>query len=237
MSGTLKPSIASEDPQRRPDQLQRRPDQLQRRPDDDDPPMYAWDWFGRQRLAWREVRDRLAADPAGADAPRARRPPPPVPDWAPDLPDASRDVRRRSTADSTTGATATGVPDRRDYAALDTRPDVVAALREDYPRDPRIRGTVDTVIAERAFLGRLDVQLADRGVRAAPRGMRWWWQHLGGVPDAATAPDGRGPSTPSGDESRDEGGGSMPPQLRLFDVKAGYGDGLVRDDDGPTPGH
>jgi hypothetical protein len=39
------------------------------------PPAYAWDWFARQRLLWREVRSRLAAaaDPvairyAGVDA-------------------------------------------------------------------------------------------------------------------------------------------------------------------------
>lgn len=27
------------------------------------PPAYAWDWFARQRLLWREVRSRLAATP------------------------------------------------------------------------------------------------------------------------------------------------------------------------------
>jgi len=226
VSGTMGPSIGSPHPPRRPDDHTRRPD--------DDPPLYAWDWFGRQRLAWREARDRLAADPAAAaDAPTSRRPPPAVPDWAPDVPDAPRAVPGRRTA----GASATPVSVRRDYAALDTRPDVVAALRDDYPSDPRVRHVVDGVVAQRAFLDRLDVRLADRGVRAAPRGMRWWWQHLGGVPDATTAPGGRGPSTPSATASRDEEGGSIPPQLRLFDVKAGYGDGLVRDDDVPTPRH
>ncbi len=32
------------------------------------PPAYAWDWFARQRLLWREVRSRLASDtsPTGA---------------------------------------------------------------------------------------------------------------------------------------------------------------------------
>lgn len=33
------------------------------------PPAYAWDWFARQRLLWREARSRLAA----ADAPTAAR--------------------------------------------------------------------------------------------------------------------------------------------------------------------
>jgi hypothetical protein len=32
------------------------------------PPAYAWDWFGRQRLLWREVRSRLAASSAPAAA-------------------------------------------------------------------------------------------------------------------------------------------------------------------------
>lgn len=33
------------------------------------PPAYAWDWFARQRLLWREVRSRLA----GTRSPTARR--------------------------------------------------------------------------------------------------------------------------------------------------------------------
>lgn len=33
------------------------------------PPAYAWDWFARQRLLWREVRVRLG----GGDGPTARR--------------------------------------------------------------------------------------------------------------------------------------------------------------------
>ncbi len=32
------------------------------------PPAYAWDWFARQRLLWREARKRLADDPTPAGA-------------------------------------------------------------------------------------------------------------------------------------------------------------------------
>ena len=32
------------------------------------PPAYAWDWFARQRLLWREVRSRLAASSGPAAA-------------------------------------------------------------------------------------------------------------------------------------------------------------------------
>jgi hypothetical protein len=32
------------------------------------PPAYAWDWFARQRLPWREVRARLASSPSPAGA-------------------------------------------------------------------------------------------------------------------------------------------------------------------------
>ena len=157
------------------------------------------------------------------------RRPPDVPDWAPDVADEPRGTRRVPPVDPHEPA-AERIDLPRDYAVLDTRLEVVAALREDYPSAALVRATVDTVVAERAFVGRLDVRLVDRGVRAAPRGMRWWWQHLGGVPDATTAPGDRDPTAPSGTSPRDEGEMSVPPQLRLFDVQAGYGDGLVRDD-------
>ncbi len=32
------------------------------------PPAYAWDWFARQRLLWREARSRIAASPSPAAA-------------------------------------------------------------------------------------------------------------------------------------------------------------------------
>jgi len=181
------------------------------------PPAYAWDWIARHRLAWREVRRRLVAAgydvtgiPSRGDASASGRAVGDVPDWSvgPSVPVAP--------------AANTDVP--RDYRPLDTRAEVIAALRLDYPHDPTLRRTVDEAIAQVAFLGRLDVPLSERGVRSAPRGMRWWWSHLSGHPvmdgpyDAHTA---RGPST---DTAGTEHRAQVPLQLRLVDVLAGYGD-------------
>lgn len=99
------------------------------------PPAYAWDWFARQRLLWREVRKRLAVGPQ---------------------PTAGR------------------------YRAADTKSDVVALIRADYPRDDRVREAVARAVSEIAFLGRIDAPFAQLGVRAPPRGMRWWWTALTG---------------------------------------------------------
>lgn len=166
------------------------------------PPAFAWDWFGRQRMLWREIRRRLtehAPDPAGP----ATGPAPgtsDVPDW-----DGSRlgAVLERSRAGSP-------VPSERDYGALDTRAEFVAALREGYLGDDRVRDTVDSVVTELAFLGRRGGTLDQLGMRTPPRGLRWWWTHLGGADDEAA---------PARDEADD-----VPVQLRLVDVQAGYGD-------------
>ncbi len=129
------------------------------------PPAYAWDWFARQRLLWREVRSRLAASATPA-APR--------------------------------------------YRSLDTKSEVVAALRSDYVRDEVVRTVVDRVIAEVAFLSRLDATFDELGVVSAPRGMRWWWTALTGeeLDAPATRPAQSAPGR----------------QLSLDDVHEGYGD-------------
>jgi hypothetical protein len=130
------------------------------------PPAYAWDWFARQRLPWREVRSRLAA-----------------------------------------GAT----PAATRYHAVDTKAEVVALLRADYPRDEVVRRTVDRVVAEVAFLGQTDRRFADLGIRAAPRGMRWWW----------TALTGEDLEGPAGQPPPDAGTrGPDPQQLALVDLEA-----------------
>ncbi len=175
------------------------------------PPAYAWDWLARQRVVWREIRRRLIADDLIADDTGPDRPAAPgdVPDWSADHPDLS------ITARAATLPHQPGADLSRDYRAIDTRADMVAALRADYPHDAHIRSVVDAVVAEIAFLRRLDVRLEELGVRSAPRGMRWWWCHLGG-----TGLDDGAPSV--GD--RDARAASTPTQLRLVDVLSGYGD-------------
>lgn len=130
------------------------------------PPAYAWDWFARQRLPWREVRTRLVA--------------------------SSHQVRSR-------------------YAAIDTRSDVLAALRADYPRDDEVRRIVDEVVAELVFLRRTDRPFRELGVRTAPRGLRWWWTALTGE-DLEAVPVQ--PAAADGEPSRG------PEQLRLADLDA-----------------
>ena len=164
------------------------------------PPAHAWDWLGRQRLVWAEARRRLAPAPtAPADGAAATRPAD-VPDWS-DLLD--RGPVRRAPGDDDPAAT------DRDWTALATRAEVVAALRTEYARDPAVRAAVDGAVADVAFLGRRGGDLAALGVRTPPRGLRWWWAHLGGRVDADPAPV----------EPRAAG-----VQLTLADVMTGYGD-------------
>ena len=129
------------------------------------PPAYAWDWFARQRLLWREARRRLTAVAA---------------------PVASR------------------------YHAVETRPEVLALLRADYPRDPIVRDVVHRVVADVTFLGRNDGRFADLEIPNAPRGMRWWWSVLTGEAPPTPAPATAGTS--------DE-----PAQLTLDEVNQGWG--------------
>lgn len=185
------------------------------------PPAYAWDWFARQRPVWTEVARRLAAPPAPALGPH-----PDVPDWS--------DLVTRSEPEP---------PHRspRGWRTLDTRTEFVAVLRAAYDTDPEVREVTDAVVTELAFLGRLGTPLAERGVLAPPRGMRWWWDHLGGVAGTApTSPRDRGegprrPAVPSGRRSESETPAQLPVQLRLVDVLAGYGDGFTPPP-GPTTG-
>jgi hypothetical protein len=183
----------------------------------DGPPAQAWDWLARQRFVWRETRRRLVAAGYGADPvtpatdPRVDVRVGDVPDWSADHPD----LLLRATPPHRDGRSTGDGARTRDYSALDTRAECIAALRADYPQDTALRAIVDAVVADVAFLGRLDVPLHELGVRAAPRGMRWWWTHLTG----RDSDEGR--SDPDvGDEHR----APVPLQLRLVDVLAGYGD-------------
>jgi hypothetical protein len=146
------------------------------------PPAYAWDWFARQRLLWREARSRLAASATPA-APR--------------------------------------------YHAVDTKTEVVAMLRADHPRDEVVRATVDRVVADLAFLGRTDRTFAELGIRAAPRGMRWWWTALTGEDLDGPAPGAPLASRPEPARAAEQLAlvdlDAVEPQLTLDDVHGGYG--------------
>lgn len=177
------------------------------------PPGYAWDWLARQRLVWIEASQRLAEVGRAARAPH-----PDIPDWTSLLADP---------AGPRTGPSASAAaPDApRDWSSLRTRADVLAALRADYPRDAHVRSATDAAVTDLAFLGRLDVPLEERGVRSVPRGMRWWWTHLGGAAgrvEAAVGTTARDSSVPP---SAPEPRRTIPLQLQLADVMAGYGDG------------
>lgn len=107
---------------------------------------------------------------------------------------------------------ATGSRTAGQYAGLETRPEVVAHLRDDYTRVPEVRRVVDDVVRELAFLDRTGAPF-DRVVSStAPRGLRWWWSHLSGddVPPPPPRPAGRRtiPDT----------------QLTIDEVLSGYGD-------------
>jgi hypothetical protein len=147
------------------------------------PPAYAWDWFARQRLLWREVRSRLAA----SATPAAAR-----------------------------------------YHAVDTKAEVVAMLRADHPRDEVVRAAVDRVVAELAFLGRTDRDFAQLGIRAAPRGMRWWWTALTGEdldqPRAPTTSGAHGrPERPDAEQLALVDVEALDQQTSMDDVLGGYG--------------
>ena len=89
---------------------------------------------------------------------------------------------------------------------------MLALLRADYAQDGAVRDVVDAVVSEFAFLGQAQRTGDDRprelGVRAAPRGMRWWLSALTGAPDD---PERGAPAAPAA------------VQLRLDDVHEGYG--------------
>lgn len=176
------------------------------------PPGYAWDWLARQRLVWVEAARRLAEATM-----LSRGPHPDVPDWSSLVVD---DGARQATSSGTTD-----VP--RDWSTLGTRADVVAALRTDYPVDAAVRAATDRAVTNIAFLSRLDVALGARGVRSVPRGMRWWWTHLGGAEPTDVSPDGPDSSVRT---SATEPSRVLPLQLQLADVMAGYGDGELPSD-------
>lgn len=179
-----------------------------------DPPAYAWDWFARQRPVWTEVARRLAAASATARGPHQD-----VPDWS-DLLGATDAIGPRSSERPS-----------RDWRKLGGRADFIAALRDEYPSDPEVRSITEAVVIEFAFLGHLGTSLMARGVLAPPRGMRWWWEHLGGAvatSSPARAVTHRPARVPSASRRDSESLAPLPVQLRFVDVLVGYGDGQSR---------
>lgn len=170
------------------------------------PPAYAWDWLARQRVVWQEARRRLLALRAPSTA--RHRNTSDVPDWSVEHPDVAAPAGRDP---------ASSLP--RDYSPLDTRAEVIAALREDYRDHPEVRRIVDAVVTEIAFLGRTGSTLEELGLRTSPRGLQWWWTHLTGNPPTSSP-------SPAVDGSEPRGDGVL--QLRLLDLLAGYGDEIVR---------
>ena len=149
----------------------------------------------------------MAASASSAGPRRSAGPPAYAWDWLARQRLVWREARSRIAAAPIAAATR--------YAAVDTRADVVAMLRTDYPRDVEVRRVVDEAVAEVAFLGRTDVAFADLGARNAPRGMRWWWTALTGEDVEGAGGAGQRPATES---ARPE-----PAQLTLDDVHEGYG--------------
>lgn len=114
------------------------------------------------------------------------------------------------------------------YATVEDRRDVLPLLRADYPHDVDVQRTVDQVVAELAFLGRTDVRFAQLGVRAAPRGMRWWWTTLTGEvldgPGAAARASAKVPSAGLPEQLVLDDLTTLDPEPALDDVAGGYGD-------------
>lgn len=82
-------------------------------------------------------------------------------------------------------------------------------LREDYLDSQVVRDVVHEVVADIAFLGRIDVPFDRLGARNPPRGMRWWWTAITG--EELDKPSRQAPV-----------GAQM--QLTLEEVHEGYGD-------------
>lgn len=71
----------------------------------------------------------------------------------------------------------------RRYALVEARDDVMDRLRHDYPIDAVVVEVVHRHVDAAVFLGRADRGLDALGIRNAPRGLRWWWSAITGLPD------------------------------------------------------
>lgn len=69
------------------------------------------------------------------------------------------------------------------YTLVEAREDVMERLRVDYPRDALVVEAVHRHVDAQVFLGRADRGFEVLGIRNAPRGLRWWWSAVTGLPD------------------------------------------------------
>lgn len=109
------------------------------------------------------------------------------------------------------------------YRLVDTRADVVACLRRDYPDDEVVRNVVHRRIDSEIFLGHAHRGLEGLGIRNAPRGLRWWWATITGaeVPETTRTAGAAGPT------HRRQLALDLPPgagEQSLDDVHVGWGD-------------
>lgn len=109
------------------------------------------------------------------------------------------------------------------YRLVDTRADVVACLRRDYPDDEVVRAAVKRRIDAEIFLGHAHRGLEGLGIRNAPRGLRWWWAAVTGseVPGSSPPAD-LSPATRQ--LALDVAEAADDPRQSLDDVHLGWGD-------------
>lgn len=114
------------------------------------------------------------------------------------------------------------------YRLIDSRGDVMARLRADYPVDTEVAEVVRRCVSEDVFLGHAHRGLEGLGITNAPRGLRWWWQEV--VDQGRQDRHPPAPSAPAASPRRPD-----PTQLaldldepsereQLDDVRTGWGD-------------
>jgi hypothetical protein len=113
-------------------------------------------------------------------------------------------------------------PLRSRYGLVEAREDVMGLLRQDYPGDPVVVEAVHRHVDAQVFLGRADRGLEALGIRNAPRGLRWWWSAVTGLPDTTARPRPR----PERQLALDLGGRPDPGDDRSSrdEVRYGWGD-------------
>ena len=106
------------------------------------------------------------------------------------------------------------------YGLVEAREDVMRRLRQDYPDDPVVVEVVHRHVDTEVFLGRADRGLEALGIRNAPRGLRWWWSAITGLPDTTSRPRPR----PDRQLALDLGNRPGGPDAGRDDVRYGWGD-------------